>query len=36
MLKALEWIYYYNYDRSHDGLGANSLAEALREINPKL
>ena len=35
MLKASEWI-YYNYDRSHDGLGGKSPAEALREINPKL
>jgi len=36
MLKASEWIYYYNYDRSHDGLGGKSPAEALREVNPKL
>jgi len=26
MLKASEWIYYYNYDRSHDGLGGPVLA----------
>jgi len=36
VLKASEWIYYYNYDRSHDGLGGKSPAEALREIDPKL
>jgi len=36
MLKASEWIYYYNYDRSHDGLGGKSPAEALAEVNPKL
>lgn len=36
MLKASEWIYYYNYDRSHDGLGGKSPAEALQEVNPKL
>ena len=36
MLKASEWIYYYNYDRSHDGLGGKSPAEALGEVNPKL
>ena len=36
MLKASEWIYYYNYDRSHDGLGGKSTAEALQEIDPKL
>ena len=36
MLKASEWLYYYNYDRSHDGLGGKSPAEALREIDPKL
>jgi len=36
MFKASEWIYYYNYDRSHDGLGGKSPAEALQEINPEL
>jgi len=36
MLRASEWIYYYNYDRSHDGLGGKSPAEALQEVNPKL
>jgi hypothetical protein len=36
MLKASEWMYYYNYDRSRDGLGGKSPAEALQEINPKL
>ena len=36
MLKASEWVYYYNYDRSHDGLGGKSPVEALREIDPKL
>jgi len=36
MLKASEWTYYYNYDRSHDGLGGKSPAEALHEIEPKL
>lgn len=29
MLKASDWIYYYDYDRSHDGLGGKSPAEAL-------
>ena len=36
MLKASEWIYYYNYDRSHDGLRGKRPIEALREIDPKL
>ena len=36
MLKASEWIWYYNYDRSHGGLGGKSPAEALQEVNPKL
>jgi len=36
MLKASEWVYYYNYDRSHDGLGGKSPAEALAEVSPKL
>ena len=36
MLKASEWIYYYNYDRSHDGLGGKSPAEALQKVTPKL
>ena len=36
MLKASEWIYYYNYDRSHDGLEGKSPAEALAQVNPKL
>jgi transposase InsO family protein len=26
MLKASEWLYYYNYDHSHDGLGGPVLA----------
>jgi len=29
MLKASEWIYYYNYDRSHDSLGGKTPIEAL-------
>jgi len=36
MVKASEWIYYYNYDRSHDGLGGKSPAEALQKVTPKL
>jgi len=36
MLKASEWIWYYNHDRSHDGLGGKSPTEALREVNPGL
>lgn len=36
MLKASEWICYWNYDRSHHSLGGKSPAEALREIDAKL
>ena len=34
MLKASEWIWYYNYDRRHVGLGEKSPAGAFREITP--
>lgn len=36
MLKALEWIYYYNYDRFHDGLEGKTPTEALQQVNRKL
>lgn len=34
--KDSEWSWYYNYDRSHDGLGGKSPAQALQQVNPGL
>jgi len=34
--KSAEWVYYYNFDRTHDGLDGKTPVEALKTLYPEI